>query len=438
MITNRVSDLYRRAKQLADLEGTDFISWNESINAINEAYIGLYEKLINMGDNSFVESFRTKEKEVELPNDFWQLKGVYLWNNGNLETINRRSDNAGIHFLSYEMRNGKVYLFGNPNDVLIEYYKKPMTLMYPPVKRKLELPEAEEEHEISFIDCNEHTFLYADTYNDETTINIYDLDGFKTQSDIFADDTDFDIAKMYLLKNYVISIYEEGVKIYNISTGHKDFIASAAPLVSEIDDLFVIKDGYINELEWINDTEGYYNLKPLVEMPIENTGFYYCSDISLTDFFGMKYNSDEIAVVFHNETDLQTMADKVIYNKDKCYYLTTDKIGVIENDNTDRTIKRGIGEPIGFIGINDRTGYGFATKCFDKYFVMPYCEDTELNFPNSFYFQMLSYLLAIAFRCKQGADITLLSSQLDMVSQTFEDTLGSDNFQYPRMGNVYR
>ena len=69
---------------------------------------------------------------------------------------------------------------------------------------------------------------------------------------------------------------------------------------------------------------------------------------------------------------------------------------------------------------------------------MPYCEDTELNFPNSFYFQMLSYLLAIAFRCKQGADITLLSSQLDMVSQTFEDTLGSDNFQYPRMGNVYR
>ena len=62
---------------------------------------------------------------------------------------------------------------------------------------------------------------------------------------------------------------------------------------------------------------------------------------------------------------------------------------------------------------------------------------TELDFPNSFYYQMLSYLLAIAFRCKQGADVSLLSSQLDMVSQTFEDTLGSDAFQYPRMGNVY-
>ena len=26
----KVSDLFRRAKQLADLEGSDFISWNEA------------------------------------------------------------------------------------------------------------------------------------------------------------------------------------------------------------------------------------------------------------------------------------------------------------------------------------------------------------------------------------------------------------------------
>ena len=107
----KTSDLFKRAKQLADLEGSDFISWNEAISCINESNVSLYEKLISMGDNSFVKSFRTKEEVEDLPEDFWQLKGVFLWNNGNLQTINRRADNNGVHHLSYEIRNGKLYLF---------------------------------------------------------------------------------------------------------------------------------------------------------------------------------------------------------------------------------------------------------------------------------------------------------------------------------------
>ena len=95
----KTSDLFRRAKQLSDLEGTNFISWNEVINCINESYIGLYEKLINMGDNSFMSSFRMQTGKEKLPKDFWQLKGVYIWNNGNLQTVNRRADNASIHLL---------------------------------------------------------------------------------------------------------------------------------------------------------------------------------------------------------------------------------------------------------------------------------------------------------------------------------------------------
>ena len=39
----KVSDLFRRSKQLADLEGLDFITWNEAENCINESFIGLYE-----------------------------------------------------------------------------------------------------------------------------------------------------------------------------------------------------------------------------------------------------------------------------------------------------------------------------------------------------------------------------------------------------------
>jgi hypothetical protein len=127
----------------------------------------------------------------------------------------------------------------------------------------------------------------------------------------------------------------------------------------------------------------------------------------------------------------------IIYSDKKCYALGDTGFAVIEEDNTIKLIENSTGLNVGFIGIDERTGYGYCTKKFGAYYVCPYCEDTPLNYPNSTYFQIISYILAIAFKSKQGADITLLQNQLAMVEQTFEETLGSDAFQFPRMGNVY-
>ena len=38
MIRYNASDVIKKAKQLADLENSDFISWNESITLLNDAY----------------------------------------------------------------------------------------------------------------------------------------------------------------------------------------------------------------------------------------------------------------------------------------------------------------------------------------------------------------------------------------------------------------
>ena len=100
-------------------------------------------------------------------------------------------------------------------------------------------------------------------------------------------------------------------------------------------------------------------------------------------------------------------------------------------------IYKSIPSPVGLVGLNERTGYGICVNRRGAYYILPYCEDTPLNYPNSTYFQIISYILAIAFKSKQGADISLLQNQLAMVEQIFEDTLGSDAFQFPRMGNVY-
>ena len=178
-----------------------------------------------------------------------------------------------------------------------------------------------------------------------------------------------------------------------------------------------------------------YAIRQIKELPLASGALYYVCDDAFNDFYCI-VNSVSGNTIYHNEEDTEQNARNIIYAKERCYYVVMNKAGYLDEEGN-HLVKAGIGSPVGFISINENTGYGYCTKKYNKLWVCAYCEDTVLDFPNSFYFQMLSYLLAIAFRSKQGADISILSSQLEMVSQTFEDTLGSDAFQFPRMGNVY-
>jgi hypothetical protein len=425
MFNMKTSDLFKRAKQLADLEGSDFISWNEAINCINESNVGLYEKLINMGDNSFVKSYRTTKEEEELPKDFWQLKGVWLWNNGNLQTINRRADNNGIHHLSYELRNGKLYLFGNPNDVLVEYFPKPEKLYFKPHDVAIGLDATS-----VCLDCHKHTFL-CETEDEEEheTLSIIDLDGIKTSKD-FLQIAHSDIVRAFITENFVFVITENDMTIYDIMSGYSATVTGYAPLITESGKEFLVETDTGN-IKYFHIGNGSLTAHTVKET-VFSDGNFYVSDDNLEDIYFVVDND-----LYHNEIQLDTGDPKhMIYSEGKCYCLADTGFFVIENDEV-KIIENSTGLNVGFIGIDERTGYGYCTKKFGAYYVCPYCEDTPLNYPNSTYFQIISYILAIAFKSKQGADITLLQNQLAMIEQTFEETLGSDAFQFPRMGNVY-
>ena len=425
MFNMKTSDLFKRAKQLADLEGSDFISWNEAISCINESNVSLYEKLISMGDNSFVKSFKTKEKEEPLPEDFWQLKGVFLWNNGNLQTINRRADNNGVHHLSYEIRNGKLYLYGQPNDVLVEYFPKPNKLFFKPHDVAISLDTTQ-----TYLDCHKHTFLYEseDTEQNET-LSIIDLDGIKTAKDFIQIAHD-SIVYAFITENFVFIITETGLTIYDILSGYSVTVTGYAPLVTESGkELLIDENGVIKYFHIGNGSISLSEVKT-----VENIGggeFYTASD-DLEDFFYI--NNEE---VYHNTDTIPGYARNIIYSDKKCYVLGDTGLSVINADNEVTIIENSTGLNVGFIGIDERTGYGYCSKKFGAYYVSPYCEDTPLNYPSSLYFQIISFILAIMFKSKQGADVSLLSSQLEMAEQTFLETLGSDAFQFPRMGNVY-
>ena len=70
MITYTSSDIIKRATQIADLENSDFISFNEKIALLNESYVALYQKLINKGDNALLRYINTNKRIIDLPQDF--------------------------------------------------------------------------------------------------------------------------------------------------------------------------------------------------------------------------------------------------------------------------------------------------------------------------------------------------------------------------------
>jgi len=427
MFKMKTSDLFKRAKQLADLEGSDFITWNEAVNCINESNVGLYEKLINMGDDSFVKSFHMKDEAERLPEDFWQLKGVYLWNNGNLQTINRRAGNNGIHHLSYELKNGSICLYGSPNDVLVEYYPKPEKLFFKPNDVAIGIDTT-----LDYLDCHKHTFLYKDEDEQQNeTLSIIDLDGIKTSKDFIQVEHD-SIVRAYLTENFVFIVTASGLIIYDIMSGYSVTVDGYAPLVTESGKEYLVdtESGIIKYFHVKNDAISTSELKMVEDI---TGGNFYVANDTLDDFFFIT-DTD----VSHNGTDTGLGITKhIVYSDKKCYALGDTGFAVVDAEDELELIENSTGLNVGFIGIDERTGYGYCSKKFGAYYVNPYCEDTPLDYPNSMYFQIISYILAIAFKSKQGADISLLQNQLAMVEQTFEETLGSDAFQFPRMGNVY-
>ena len=49
-----IADIVKAAKQIADLENSDFISWNEKMLLLNEAWTAVHQKLINKFYFTFV------------------------------------------------------------------------------------------------------------------------------------------------------------------------------------------------------------------------------------------------------------------------------------------------------------------------------------------------------------------------------------------------
>lgn len=415
MITYNASDIIKRATQLADLENSDFISFAEKIALLNEAYQTIYQKSVNKDVNSFVKYINTRDKVIQLPRDFYQLKAVTLGRDKDVKVIMRRPANASFNNLSYDMINNTLQINGEimGGTICVEYYPVPATLTFPNKNKPVSMNDALDIHGSAYIE-----------YIDDDKIAVKDLNDYDFNKVI----QDTNVAgKLIHMESDYITISDSVTQIlYSFDTG--DITTETLPVV------------IYNGKTYLYDNANKKLLLPVSHIVVEDLDIDLsnCTIAMLssdkTKYVGQNYNGGLFINGVHNDFN----ASKMFAYNDLVYLSNGSNYLAIYDFAKDRTENTLLGQAIVNIAeINDDTGYGYLGKRMNKYSLVSFYDDTQLNFPNNAYFVFMSYLLALAFKSKQGSDTSLLAPMVEQAEATFYDTMARDDWSATRITNVY-
>lgn len=422
MIIYKSSDIVKRAMQLADLENSDFISFSEKISVLNEAYQQLYQKSINANDNAFVEIIHTNKTKIKLPNDFYQLKSINLNNGGYITTVLRRPSNQTTNQLSYDLLNNEIIINGYcSGDICIEYYPIPKTLTLPNNQKNLTVSN-------KILALRDNIYV---SINSDNNVLVGDI----TDSEIsYAVSGDTLFKQFTHIENDYIS-FTDGETQTLFSLSDCSTITTTKKVVIYNNTTYLYDDGSL--------------LLPTGETVYSdiNLDFGAATLIALSSnrktFVGLVYGEEETVLV-GNETETTSKTEIGYINKffihgDIVYLINGTKqlqaINLNNLNNSYREIREN--NILDIQSLDSDTGYGYLSYKLGKYIISSFFEDTVLNFPLNTYYVFMSYILAVLFKNKQGADISALSALYSQAEEQFYDSLKRDDWCNTRITNVY-
>ena len=472
MIRYNASDVIKKAKQLADLENSDFISWNESITLLNDAYQNIYQKSINKGNNDFVRVIQTSEKCINLPRDFYQLKALTLKQDRFNTPIMRRPQNGSFDDLSYDIYNNTLLINGySSGTIILEYYPIPATLTLPNEDVTIDLPIGSDE---TLVGAYKNVYFVRRTDKEESSKPLYN----KTYIVAINRDTgeEAKVAEQSLYsEEYAVSndiLFSIGD--YVLFTGiHHDAAGSGTYVDYDCVIGLNIVDFSVN----VQDRKGKYGYTAL--------GFNFYDDtecnITVEEYNGKKRITS--ATIYGNYYDLKSnnviipekpfitilskdmkhaisldseylylyVDGEQMYFTNKVMHVMGDSVYIQQSSNKNYCVMLDIStnektsliapskKPIwGTVGFDKQTGYGYYYFLGNsKIVIHSFLEDTELNFPNNMFFNYLAYSLALSFKVKQGSDISAFMPLLETAENTFYDSLTKDDWSFTRITNVY-
>lgn len=468
MIRYNASDVIKKAKQLADLENSDFISWNESITLLNDAYQNIYQKSINKGNNDFVRVIQTSEKCINLPRDFYQLKALTLKQDRFNTPIMRRPQNGSFDDLSYDIYNNTLLVNGYSNGtIILEYYPTPLTLTLPNEDEVIDLPIGSDEtlvgtyKNVYFVRRTDKEDQSKPLYNKTYIVAINRDTGEEAkvaEQSIYTEEYAVSNDILFSIGDYVLFT---GIHHDTAGSGtYKDF--DCIILLNIVDFSLTVKDRkdkydrYLsNAFSFYDDTECDLSIvsNSILRATIYGKDYDIINNnvvVSANAFItilskDMKHSfclDSEHLYLYVDGKQVSSVGEVMHVMGDSVYLQSNSKnycIMLDINTNEKTSLIAPSKKPIwGTVGFDKQTGYGYYYLLGDsKIVIHSFLEDTELNFPNNTFFNYLAYSLALSFKVKQGSDISAFMPLLETAENTFYDSLTKDDWSFTRITNVY-
>ena len=471
MIRYNASDVIKKAKQLADLENSDFISWNESITLLNDAYQNIYQKSINKGNNDFVRVIQTSEKCINLPRDFYQLKALTLKQDRFNTPIMRRPQNGSFDDLSYDIYNNTLLINGySSGTIILEYYPTPVTLTLPNKDEVIDLPIGSDE---TLVGAYKNVYFVRRTDKEDSTKPLYNKtyivainrdtgeEAKVAEQSIYSEEYAVSENILFSIGDYVLftGIHHDSVgsgtyKDFDCIIGLNivDFSVNVQDRKDKYDNYLALSFNFYDDTECDITVEAYSGKKRITSATIY--GNYYdlkANNVIIPEKAFITVLSKDMKHSFSIDSEhlyLYVDGEKVTYGKvmhvmgDSVYLQSASKnyctmLNISTNEKT--SLIAPSKKPIwGTVGFDKQTGYGYYYLLGDnKIVIHSFLEDTELNFPNNMFFNYLAYSLALSFKVKQGSDISTFMPLLETAENTFYDSLTKDDWSFTRITNVY-
>ena len=373
------SDIIKSAHQIADLENSNFISWSENIRLLNEAWTALHQKLANSGNMTFVDEMDIG-KEQPLPENFYQVLSVL----DNYNTpVPRYSIGMNDSQIWYKLINNKIILNGLQSAKLT-YFTKPQFLTYS-----------------------------ADTITDALPLGEGEVIKFACGNYVLTNKNIWDVKEASIIRA------ANETDVYVDAYG-RTYSANEKPIF--------YPDGRCFKLTQNSCTD--INCKVVYSNDIENVtfdGVYYY----------VRYSSNGNINVFEqgNSTNIDVyegFSSNIYFNNNHKFYIKDNIVFIDDITMYDASIYN---NKVYMLKIDLNTGYGLFTN---NNKILSIAVDTELNLPNNLYYNVLAYMLAFSYCCKQGKDATYVSAQLNNNIELLYDTLTNDAFSQMKITNIYR
>ena len=473
MIKYTTKDIVNRAKQLADLNNSDFISWNENINLLNENWQKIYQQLIDNGDKTFIKEFETVSlNKIKLPCDFYQLFSVELI--PSCRQILRKAKSEQESSLTYDIENDYLILYGTVSEkIRIKYIPIPQTLTLQNETKDIDsdfnsvYSSILENEELKFMDCYKNKYLFLKKTNGTNICNLYIFNKDTNEIKKITNDFSYEITyavigyknivyfisrdkstskySIYSIKNNIVTAELEGTStspsllkrdkdvgaVYIENKCINIFMNDNIPLFPNIDNLDVVLSEGIGT--FMSFTKDYISLLlPITNEKSENKWIQLDVDLTTTPYVATKTTPFEGLDFGYSHTYKRysnVINGKVCISTKNMFYV--DGYGLFNNDEY---------EVIGVNDLNNDEGYGISiidTYNTNHVLLHSHFVDTLLLYPNNIYFNFMAILLAISYKIKQNADVTVLSTKYGEMEAQYFDSLSRDVNNVVRITNVY-